>query len=154
MQHKVYILTGAVQTGKTTALQNWCVNQTHVSGIVTPIINGKRFFVNVATQETFAMEAMEEETEVVKIGRFVFSAAAFAIANSIIEKANNTYVIVDEIGPLELNGLGLYKACTQLLLNPISHIIIVVREGLVEQVIDFFNIQRPIIISTTTLEQL
>jgi nucleoside-triphosphatase len=154
MQYKVYILTGAIQTGKTTALQQWCSQRHDVSGVFTPVLNNKRFFVNIATQETFAMEAMEGEADVLKIGKFVFSTAAFAKANTLIAKANSNYVVIDEIGPLELMEQGLHYSFKNKLQNQASHIIVVVREGLVREVINHFNISNPIIITKTTLEQL
>ncbi len=152
MQHKVYILTGVIQTGKTTSLMQWCESKEHVQGILTPVIDGKRMFKDIAAKEMFAMEAGERETNVLKVGRFIFSVPAFSKAEQIINGSTNySYLIIDEVGPLELRREGLFAAVHQALQNQTSPIILVVREGLVDKTTAFFNIKDPIIITKTAL---
>lgn len=155
METKVYILTGNIQTGKTTALLNWCKNRTDVSGIATPVINGKRFFLNIATANTFKMEAAKTELDTLNIGRFRFSKEGFHTANTILQQQNNSkYIVVDEIGPLELKQQGLYPSVQFLLAENKNNLILVVREKLVTAVIDFFQLQQPILLNTNSLQQL
>ena len=48
----IYILTGAIRTGKTTALLNWINNRNDVDGLLCPDNeNGKRYFLKVKTKE-------------------------------------------------------------------------------------------------------
>ena len=70
---KIFILTGPVQTGKTTSLIKWTEKRNDVYGILTPVVDGKRMFMNVQARQLFYMEATEEETEVLTVGRFIFS---------------------------------------------------------------------------------
>lgn len=155
METKVYILTGNIQTGKTTALLNWCKQRNDVSGIATPVINGKRFFLNIATADTFKMEAAETELDTLNIGRFRFSKDAFHRANAVLQQTKNSkYVVVDEIGPLELQQQGLYPSIQFLLAEKKSNLILIVREKIVDAVIDFFQLQQPIILNTISLQQL
>lgn len=155
METNVYILTGSIQTGKTTGLLNWCKNRTDVSGIATPVINGKRFFLNIATANTFKMEAAKTELDTLNIGRFRFSKDAFHRANTILlQPKNSKYVVVDEIGPLELQQQGLYPSIQFLLAEKSNNLILIVREKLVDSVIDFFQLQQPIILNTNSLQQL
>jgi nucleoside-triphosphatase len=153
MPPKVFILTGVTQTGKTTSLMEWCEEKESIQGILTPVLDGKRIFLDIASKETFAMEAAVDETDVLKVGRFVFSAKAFDKAKEIIVNAtNNIYLIIDEIGPLELRKEGLHDAVAIALQNQKAQsIILVVREGLVEKVVEFFNINKPTIITKTAL---
>lgn len=155
METKIYILTGNIKTGKTTALLNWCKNRTDVSGIATPVINGKRFFVNIATADTFKMEADETEVDTLNIGRFRFSKEAFHTANTILQQLSNCkYVVIDEIGPLELQQQGLYASVQFLLAGKKNSLILIVREKLVDAVIDFFQLLQPTILNTNSLQQL
>ncbi len=153
MQPKVLILTGAIQTGKTTSLIKWSEGKENIQGILTPVVEGKRMFMDIASKQMFAMEA-EDEVDVLKIGRFVFSAMAFEKAKQIIANTSgNGYLIIDEIGPLELRSEGLHDAITIALKNEMNQtIILVVRDGLVEKVTEFFNINKPTIVTKTTLE--
>lgn len=155
MQHKVYILTGAIQTGKTTSLLKWCKGKENIHGILTPVVDGKRMFMNIATKEMFDMEASEDETDFLKIGRFVFSSSSFEKARQIIvDSTSCNYLTIDEVGPLELKLEGLFNVIQHVLHNQSSNIILVVREGLVNKVIKCFSITNPTIISKTTLELL
>ncbi|MGC4102103.1 nucleoside-triphosphatase [Ferruginibacter sp.] len=145
MSNKIIILTGEIQIGKTTLLQQVCVQQKNMAGILTPVVNGKRMFYNIETGDFFAMEANEEE-EKLSVGKYLFSATAFAKANDILLSANQnttiTHLIIDEIGPLELKQQkGLYNSFNSILHSSFKHtLIIVVRRALVETVISAFNL--------------
>src|SRR5687768_551671 len=76
----ILILKGPVHSGKTTALQKWMSNRADVHGIITPVINERRVFINIKTHEKFRMEATEPDKQTLVIGRFVFSKMAFAKA--------------------------------------------------------------------------
>src|SRR5258705_6774485 len=57
MAGRFFILTGPIQTGKTTSLVKWSEKRNDVYGILTPIVNGKRNFMNVQARHLFDMEA-------------------------------------------------------------------------------------------------
>jgi nucleoside-triphosphatase THEP1 len=138
----VYILTAPVQTGKTTSLVNWSAKRNDVYGILTPVVDGKRVFMNAHTKEQFPMEAVEGEKEVLSIGRFVFSKNNFEKAIQIILNAINKegWLVIDEIGPMELRGEGFHNILKEVVLQRKGKIILVVREGLTEKVKTSFNI--------------
>src|ERR1043165_8734024 len=99
---KIYILTGAIQSGKTTKLKEWCNDKKDVFGILTPVIDGKRFFLDISPKEKFQMEAESNEKDVFTIGKFVFRKRSFEKAITILSNAlqeKNGWIIVDEIGP-------------------------------------------------------
>lgn len=149
--HKqVVILTNRVQTGKTTSLLRWSEGRKDVAGILTPVVNGKRVFMDVHTREQFAMEALETEVDVVSVGRFVFSKASFERAQSIILSGigKRGYLVIDEVGPLELRGEGFFAVVKEALKKQESEqvIILVVREGLVDRVREFFGLKEIVII--------
>ena len=145
MFKNIFIVTGPINSGKTTRLMEWCKNRNDVYGILTPKINGKRVFVDVATGDQFEMEAQENEENVLSIGKYIFSVAGFDRAKNILRNATNRkngWLIIDEVGPLELKGEGFNAELKELLVSMEDslRVIIVVRESLVEQVITYFKI--------------
>lgn len=144
----IFILTAPVQSGKTTSLLQWAAQRNDVQGILTPVIAGRRVFINAATKEQFDMEAAGDE-EVLTIGRFAFSKAAFEKAAQIIRDAvdKEGWLVIDEIGPLELKGEGFCDVLKEVLKERTGKMILVIREGLTETIKEFFHFS----ISTITV---
>jgi len=148
-QRQVFILTGPVQSGKTTALIKWSEKRKDVFGIITPVVNGKRMFMDAHTYELFDMEAREEEKELLPVGRFVFSKRNFAKASGIIHEATDKagWLVIDEIGPLELRGEGFYEVVKKVARSgKDKRILLVVREGMAEKVAAFLGFGNAIVI--------
>src|SRR5687768_15481644 len=97
--NKIYILTGEIRSGKTTAIIQWLRGRNDVYGILTPVINGKRFFVDAHTKEQFEMEGSNEKTDILEIGRFKFSSSSFRKASNILmtNMSNEGWLVIDEI---------------------------------------------------------
>lgn len=149
----VTILTGPVHTGKTTALLQWSQGRGDVQGILTPILEGRRVFLDVHTGNNFGMEAAAGETATLNIGRYVFSQSAFEKASQLIRDAKQPgWLVIDEVGPLELQGQGFAAVLKEVLQQPVpgQHLLLVVREGLVEKVKEAFELQGIIIIRDVT----
>ena len=144
----IFILTSPVQSGKTTSLLQWSAQRNDVQGILTPVIAGKRVFLNVATKEQFAMEATGEE-EVMTVGKFVFSKTAFDKATQVIRDAvdKEGWLVIDEIGPLELRGEGFCDVFKEVLTKRKKKLVLVIREGIVNKVIEKFSVIGPEIIN-------
>jgi nucleoside-triphosphatase len=141
MKNEVIILTGEKQTGKTTFLQHWVNHRNDIAGFLSPVVDGKRFFYNIRERVLYNMEAGDEEKNVLRVGKFVFSVASFRkMSERLMDWAKETeckYIVLDEIGPLELQQQqGLYKAFIYLLDNAASSLIIVIRESLLEMAAD------------------
>src|SRR5689334_7055186 len=136
----IFILTAAIRSGKTTSLIKWSAERNDVHGILTPVVEGKRVFMNAATKEQFPMEATGTE-ETLLVGRFVFSKAGFDKAIQIIRDAidKEGWLIIDEIGPLELRGEGFHDVLNEVLEKRKGKIILVVREGSAELVKELFK---------------
>jgi len=137
----IFILTSPVQSGKTTSLLQWTTQRNDVQGILTPVTAGKRVFLNVATKEQFAMEATGDE-EVLSVGRFTFSKSAFKKAAQVILDGidKDGWLLIDEIGPLELRGEGFCNVFKEVLTKRKNKLLIVVREGLVNEVKEKFSV--------------
>ena len=105
--------------------------------------------MNVQTKEQFAMEATDGEEDIITVGKYVFNKNNFNKAVQIIRNAIETkgWLVIDEIGPLELRGEGFCKVLKEVLAVRQEKIILVVREGLAEQVKVHFNIKEVLIIN-------
>ena len=137
----IYLLSAPVQSGKTTSLINWSAARKDVHGILTPVIKGKRVFMNAQTREQFPMEASGDE-ETITVGRFVFSKTGFDKAIQVIRDAisKDGWLIIDEIGPLELRGEGFSKVLKEVLVRRNDKLLFVVRKGMAQNVNDHFRI--------------
>jgi nucleoside-triphosphatase THEP1 len=139
----IYILTGLQGTAKTTRLEAWCDKRSGIAGILSPVINGKRYFKSISNGETKLMEATADEKEVQKVGRFIFSSTAFNWAENVIYNAisnNAKLIIIDEIGPLELMGNGFHLLLERLVNADIKNLLLVIRVSKLEEVMAKYNL--------------
>ncbi|MFP4845087.1 nucleoside-triphosphatase [Winogradskyella sp. PE311] len=145
----IYILTGNIRTGKTTALLNWAENRNDVDGLLCPDNeNGKRYFLKVKSLKNIQLEVENESEETIAIGRFNFLKSAFDEANKFLINLNfkkeSRYIIIDELGKLELKNEGLHKATDYLISKHKNHskqsLILVVRLSLLQEVLKHFQI--------------
>jgi len=161
----IYILTGAIRSGKTTALLHWSKNRNDVDGLLCPDdANGKRYFLKLKNKTIFKLEAeAEAETEaIVAIGNFKFLRSAFNEANDYLileaSKTERQYLIIDEIGKLELKNEGLHVS-TKALISQFkskdnTHLILVVRDYLLDAVLEHYGITECSILNTEDLKNL
>src|SRR5436190_2797117 len=101
MPEQVVILTGDIHSGKTSKLVEWCRSRDDVHGILTPVLEGSRYFRDIYSGEQFRMEADDEE-EALVVGKYRFSKHSFVKAIGILENSiyAEGWMVVDEIGPL------------------------------------------------------
>jgi nucleoside-triphosphatase THEP1 len=141
---KIILLTGEIQTGKTTTLANWVKTRNDVAGILTPVINGRRRFYEISNNVDYAMEAENGEAGILQVGRFLFSEAGFKRAVdyllSKLPQPQWQYLIVDEIGPLEIRlQKGFWPLLNMLFTNNyVATPVLVVRKSLYTEVSELF----------------
>ena len=143
MKAKVTILTGLVRSGKTTLLMRWMEQHPRAHGIITPDIEGIRFFLHYPEKKLIKMQETDHAKETIKVGRFLFSKESFDQVNQLLINDINlsTWIIIDEIGPLELKGKGLFPAFEYALKSKHKKILIVVRSNLLERIIEEFGLE-------------
>jgi len=113
-------------------------------------------FYDISGKVFFEMEANEDEDKLA-IGKYLFSAGAFEKANQILSNAGNRndtdYLVIDEIGPLEIKQQkGLHKSFTAILSSTFNYtLIIVVRRPLVEEITKTFSLSN---INVMTVEDM
>lgn len=154
---KVVILTGAVQSGKSTSLLKHFSNTDNVGGFICPDLNGKRMMFYKAENRVVPFQITQQDCSV-SIGKFSFDQNVFNEACGILVNPltlDNNWVIVDEVGPLELKEGGYYHSLLILLENAKQKvgltIVLVVREHLVADVISKFNLSEARIIAKEDL---
>ena len=138
---RIIILTGPVQSGKTTWLMNWLSDRNDVSGFLCPDIEGKRCFLQIEDKIMLPLEVKESTKEsTITIGRFVFFKKTFDVAKDWLLNSDLSavkWIVIDEIGKLELEDKGFEPEFSHFLKrvsvksNQVS-IIIVVRDYLLE----------------------
>lgn len=131
----IYIYSGPTQSGKTTKLMQWAAPQKNIDGVFQPVIENKRFLYNISSRSLKELE-VEDGDDLISIGNYKFNNKSFLWAQEKLLEACKTKIdklIIDEIGPLELDGKGLEPAISKILSDRSNfdfQIILVVREKL------------------------
>jgi nucleoside-triphosphatase THEP1 len=155
----IIIFSKPIHSGKTTALMQFCASQQNIGGILMPDVEGKRKMLDIRSNEYFEAECKDpvgKEWQLTSIGRYHFYSSAFEKANSILLKEmelSPQWLIIDEMGKLEMDGRGFYPALKELLplyntTKDTASLLLVARDTLVDTVISFFEIKDPLVIST------
>ena len=139
----IFIVTGDVHSGKTGKLLNWSGERSDVHGILTPVLEGTRYFLDIHSREQFRMEADDKE-EALVVGRYRFSRNSFNKATRLLENSidKNGWLVVDEIGPLELRGEGFSDFLKTIVRERKERTLLVVRKALIDDVISQFELYR------------
>lgn len=148
------ILTGAIQSGKTTALQEWLKDK-NARGILSPVVNDVRKLYAIQEKIDIPFQAPVCLPHTISVGRFHFYTKAFDRANEILLKeAIADWCVIDEVGPLELRGQGFFPALEKLLKNPSGNLLLVVRSSLLEEVQEKFSMHPARVITVQALDTL
>ena len=141
----IYIITGPIKSGKSTRLFDWVSNQPEAAGILSLLIDGKKYLYSISEKEKKCLETAKENA--VKVGRYMFDPDVFYWAQKQLIKELNIakgYLIIDEIGFLELNGEGLEPMLSNILKKTVKRdditLLLVVRESLVNQIIEHYKL--------------
>ena len=144
---KILILSAPIQSGKTTKLMSWFEKRDKVDGILAPVKNNRRHIFCIGNNQLIDLEDVTKIEDQLKIGRFTFSLNAFNQTRKYLQQIDpgeTDWIIIDEIGPLELNGKGLEPALSECLNKwqryPVN-IILVVRDYLLDGVIKKYNVE-------------
>jgi len=146
LKKRIKIFTGKIHSGKTTKLFNYINSLNSVDGILAPIVNDKRMLFHISTKTMKEFEVDNGNANTINIGQYYFLEKSFIWANEkLIESylKNPDLLIIDEIGKLELMHKGLYKSFKFILddkNNFNTKIIIVARESLLKELIEFYNL--------------
>lgn len=146
---QIYILTGAVHSGKTSKITKWVTSKSNVNGILQPVIDGKRHIKLISSNETRLLETPldSDKNDIIKIGNYNFSNDVFKWAsNGLLEAffSNPEWLTIDEYGKLELLDKGLEPVVGKILNDLIEHtdtkIVFIIRDYLVISFLDKYSL--------------
>ena len=112
----IYLLSGPVNSGKTTRLMDWIVQQQKagraIGGVVEPVIDNRRWVRDIYSRETRPLEVVQplESEQILPAGQYLFRGDVLDWARQKILEAYDLgpdWLVIDEVGQLELAGLGL-----------------------------------------------
>ena len=145
----IYLVSGKVHSGKTGKLMLWVYKRPDARGVLAPVIEGKRYLMNVRTKTARLLTADANDPNSVSVGDYRFSNETFEWGRQILRQAfkeNAPWIVADEIGPLELNNQGLEPTISEWIAksknNDRINLVLVVRESLVEKVLQHFGLSR------------
>lgn len=145
---KIYIYTGKIKSGKTTNLFRWCIGKSSIGGVLQPVIDRKRFFYSIRNKELIQLESFNDlDKDTIQIGKYNFLIKGFDKAKAILKEdfqQNLDWLIIDEFGPLEIDGKGLEPVITEILIskeNFKGNILVVVRENLLDMFLEKYKLK-------------
>ena len=109
------------------------------AGILAPVIHQQRHLQDISTGELRLLETPPTASDALPVGKYVFSAAVFAWARErLVEQAASfpqRWLILDEVGKLEVQGKGLAPVAMEMLRDDrVNNLIVVIRDSLLNQV--------------------
>ncbi len=146
----IYILAGDIRTGKTRALEEWIGTWDSVKGILCPGNDDElRYLYNIETAENTPLQVSESASNTIRVGKFHFLEDSFKLANYILiktfEEGDFEFLVLDELGKLELKDKGLHPAASYIIGNYESsdskNLLLVVRTNLVKDIIAHYGIR-------------
>jgi len=146
---KIIIYSGEKGIGKSSYLKKSFGKHLGVEGILQPRMDGIKYLENLSSGEYRQLELHNEfhSPGNVRIGDYIFSEAVFKWGRDTLLNCfllNPSFLIIDEIGPLELAGSGLEPALSKLLIllkESETKALLVVRPALIERVIDIYKLE-------------
>ncbi len=150
---EVKLITGKINSGKSTFAAAY-ITAKQQTGVATAgflsdaeYVHGKKnryFLRNIKTDESsLAVSAVKESDDMKTFGfsRFYFSESAYRNACYVLKGAvSSSIILIDEIGPLELNGYGFTPAVTFLLKSFKGELILVIRKDAVEKALSYYAV--------------
>lgn len=147
--NKILFLSGPVESGKTTYLQRFIINS-NCDGIISPIINGSRYLQRIKSGEKKLLDSTDGTG--FRIGKHTFDEKTFSWARDQLLQILNSdidYIIIDEIGHLEISGHGFEPILSYIFekfnTSDNLQLAVVVRDSLVDEVISHYELKREII---------
>jgi len=138
--NRIFLLSGPIHTGKTTRITDWIKDKDDVDGILQPVIDGKRYIKHILSGEIRPLEIPPDtkQKNIIIIGNYRFDNDVFTWSRKELLLAytkNPEWLIIDEVGKLEMDGKGLEPIISKILNELNDHknikLVFVVRDYLV-----------------------
>jgi nucleoside-triphosphatase THEP1 len=161
---KIFIITGSFEEGKTTYTKKIIdilrKNKIKVGGIIaervmTDYLTTGYDIVNIQTGKKEDFLRQNREGGAGRIGRFTIDANGLAEGKEILRSMidhDQTLVIIDEVGMLELRNNGWAESINDLLLKSSNSILMIVKDIYVREVINKWNLKEVIIFNIREID--
>lgn len=145
----IYVLAGDIRTGKTSALKEWTSTWDKVVGVLCPDGEDElRYLYDIDSEQRFPLEVAKSSDKTIRVGRFHFLQDSFKLANYLLIKAYDEqdfdFIVLDELGKLELQGEGIHLAAKYILDQYVSNdkinVLLVIRTNLVKEILAHYGI--------------
>jgi len=156
----IYLITGDINSGKTTKMMELYKQNSQGDGFVCPKVYTNGIFCRYDIRHlqsahtipfAYPVDSVPENwDEMIRYGKFTFSAQAFAFAETIARQSIKDYIspfFLDEIGPLELDlNQGFYSILKKILSYDMDHYISI-RKSKIYDLMDYLDMETIHIIS-------
>lgn len=153
----IIIVTGPIHSGKSEVLLDWAKGKP-VCGFITPTRTDRKVFVDLSTGQYSAFEEPIQSDETITIGQYHLKKSAFEKAKGILrtslaDSPRKSHFLLDEIGKLEcIHDEGHHALLLQLLQEWHGVVILIVRDSLIQQVVEKYKIEQPLVILKEQLQ--
>lgn len=148
----VIIISGKSEQGKS-ALLNEVINYLNynnikIGGFISPSVFEHNVrtgndIINISTKEKIMLSRTYDNPDLIQVGRFYFSNTSIEFAKNTLSLENNAQsqiILIDEVGPWELENQGWASCINDLLLKTEIPMIWIVRISIVDKVIENWNL--------------
>ncbi len=154
--NRIYILTGPIQTGKSSQLWEWSKQTKSVAGLLSLVQDKTRVLLDLSSNSTieFEVDLNTNHEATLQIGKFHFSQKGLEKGIQCLKNALNSppnFLVLDEIGKLEIEqSIGFHSIALELIhqyKKPGSEILLlVIRDTLLEKAIQKYDLQNAIVL--------
>jgi nucleoside-triphosphatase THEP1 len=151
----IIILSGPVHGGKTTLIERslgrWAARGLACGGFLSIAVRnspGDIEYDLLDLKEGRRLPFLRRNGDLgwERIGQFYFVPTTLDIARALILRADrSTLLIVDEVGPRELEGAGLWPALARVVFKPAIRTLMVIRESLLDDFMGRFGEPAPFV---------
>ncbi|MBE0460023.1 MAG: DUF2478 domain-containing protein [Candidatus Aminicenantes bacterium] len=146
----LFILTGPLHSGKTTLLKNIVQvlenKNMRIDGFLSQAVNknddciGYDLF-DLKNKKSFPYMRKSGKDKWIQSGSYFLIQKGLMQAKKIISRKKDIDIfIVDEVGPLELSGKGLFPELEKLIREPVVPLLIVVQSRILESFLSLFSL--------------
>lgn len=158
----IYILTGPIRSGKTSAIYECSYKRNDVDGVLCPDnLDGQRYFLKIKSKEKLKLQVKKEiVNDTISVGPFLFLKSTFTRINEFLIKIGkeklSSYLVIDELGKLELKNEGLHYAASRLI--PLYendknyHLVLIIRDYLLEEILKHYKLSEYTLLSKNELK--
>ena len=152
---RIYIFSRPIRSGKTTELLEWIRHERKVAGILMPDVNGSRKLAEIVSGDVYEFEVESAGEGIISIGKYHFKEEIFKKGQEILlvkQRIPVDWIVVDEVGKLELEGRGFEPAVSQLIKDVKEgsrkeKLLLVIRDSILETAVEQLHLEQAVIVN-------